>query len=84
VHDAVGYSSEVAAALVGAEWKKSSWSAANGHCVEVAWLGSHVGVRNSRDNAPGRPVLIFSREEWESFLSGVYANDFNLPSTASS
>lgn len=81
MHDAVGYSSETAAAysaLAGAEWKKSSWSAANGHCVEVARLGSHVGVRNSRDNGPGCPVLIFTREEWDTFLSGINANDFSL------
>ena len=58
-------------------WKKSSWSAANGHCVEVARLGDHVGVRHSRDTAPGRPVLVFTREEWETFLLGVSANDFD-------
>ena len=61
----------------GPRWKKSSWSAANGHCVEVAQLGVQVGVRNSRDNAPGRPVLIFTSEEWETFLLGVRANDFD-------
>ena len=61
----------------GPHWKKSSWSAANGHCVEVAQLGVQVGVRNSRDNAPGRPVLIFTSEEWETFLLGVRANDFD-------
>jgi Domain of unknown function (DUF397) len=80
VRDAVGHSSEAAAAylaLAGAEWKKSSWSAANGHCVEVARLDSHVGVRNSRDNGPDCPVLIFTREEWGTFLSGITANDFN-------
>lgn len=80
MHDAVDHSSEIAAAylaLAGAEWKKSSFSAADGHCVEAAPLGRHVGVRNSRDNAPGCPVLIFTREEWEAFLSGVNANDFN-------
>ena len=61
----------------GPRWKKSSWSAANGHCVEVAPLGDHVGVRHSRDTAPGRPVLVFTREEWETFLLGVSASDFD-------
>jgi Domain of unknown function (DUF397) len=61
-------------------WKKSSWSAANGHCVEVAQLpGSSVGVRNSRDNAPSRPVLVFSQKDWDSFVMGINANDFDLP-----
>jgi hypothetical protein len=59
-------------------WKKSTWSAANGHCVEVAQLpGSSVGVRNSRDCAPGRPVLMFSQEDWDAFVLGINANDFD-------
>ena len=61
----------------GPRWKKSSWSAANGHCVEVAQLGDHVGVRHSLDTAPGRPVLAFTRDEWETFLLGIGANDFD-------
>jgi hypothetical protein len=61
----------------GPRWNKSSWSAANGHCVEVAQLGDHVGVRHSLDTAPGRPVLVFTREEWETFLLGIGASDFD-------
>jgi Domain of unknown function (DUF397) len=64
----------------GPVWRKSSWSAANGHCVEVAQLSdSDVGVRHSKDTAPGRPVLTFAREEWDRFLLGVISNDFDLP-----
>ena len=59
-------------------WKKSSWSAANGHCVEVAQLpGNDIGVRHSKDTALGRPVLVFAREEWDSFLLAVASNDFD-------
>lgn len=62
-----------------AAWRKSSWSAANGHCLEIAELpGSDIGVRQSQDSARGRPVLVFTREEWDTFISGVRANDFDL------
>jgi hypothetical protein len=53
---------------VNARWVKSSFSFANGNCVEVAELpGDMVGVRDSRD--PGGPVLRFTRAEWAAFLS---------------
>ena len=46
-----------------APWVKSSFSFANGNCVEVAELpGDSVGIRDSRD--PGGPVLSFTRAEW--------------------
>ncbi|MGH3178022.1 MAG: DUF397 domain-containing protein [Streptosporangiaceae bacterium] len=51
-------------------WVKSSFSFANGNCVEVAELpGSWVGIRDSRD--PGGPVLRFTRAEWAAFLRGA-------------
>jgi hypothetical protein len=53
--------------LSGAVWKKSSYSGANGSCVEVADLGDYVAVRDSKDKAG--PKLVFSREVWQAFLS---------------
>ena len=51
-------------------WVKSSFSFANGNCVEVAELpGDSVGIRDSRD--PGGPVLRFTRAEWAAFLGGA-------------
>jgi hypothetical protein len=41
--------------------------------------GNDVGVRHSKDTAPGHPVLAFAHEEWDSFLLGVLSNDFDLP-----
>ena len=38
-------------------WVKSSYSFANGNCVEVAALPGAVAVRDSKD--PGGPVLTF-------------------------
>jgi len=57
-------------------WMKSSMSFANGNCVEVADLpGGKIGVRNSRDVAG--PVLAFTPDEWQAFLTGVRRGEFD-------
>jgi hypothetical protein len=57
-------------------WVKSSFSFANGNCVEVASLpGGGVGVRDSKE-ATG-PVLRFTRDEWAAFLGGVHNGEFD-------
>jgi len=64
----------------GPNWNKSSWSAQNGHCVEVAQLSaSSIGIRDSKDKGPGRPVLRFAHEDWATFLLGIKAGEFNIP-----
>jgi len=54
-------------------WKKSSYSAANGNCVEVAHLGDgYIGVRDSKNAA--RPALGFTPAGWRTFTSAVKSN----------
>ena len=56
------------------QWHKSSFSGANG-CVEVALVEGGAAVRDSKD--PASPVLRFTAREWEAFLAGVRAGEFD-------
>jgi Domain of unknown function (DUF397) len=54
----------------GISWKKSSYSAANGNCVEVARLGAgHICVRDSKN--ADLPVLGFTPDGWRTFIKAV-------------
>ena len=57
-----------------AVWRKSSLSGTNG-CIEVAFFGDGVAIRDSKDRSG--PMLTFSPTEWEAFLAGVRRGDFN-------
>jgi hypothetical protein len=62
-----------------ANWLKSSLSAANGDCVEVAKLPTgHIGVRDSKDTKG--PILRFTDREWEAFLGGARKGEFDAMS----
>ena len=51
-------------------WRKSSYSGAQGNCVELTWPdGDLAAVRNSRD--PHGPVLVYARGDLAAFLAGV-------------
>lgn len=60
----------------GAGWKKSSYSASNGHCVETSLLTSgQIGVRDSKAvNGPNEAngvILGFKPEAWASFIAAA-------------
>jgi hypothetical protein len=50
------------------DWRKSSYSMSNGHCLEAARLaGGRIGVRDSK--AADGLVLRFSPATWSAFLA---------------
>jgi hypothetical protein len=60
--------------LTSTTWRKSRRSQDNGACVEVAHLGSTVGLRDSKD--PMGPVLLFRKEEFAAFLDSAAKGEF--------
>jgi hypothetical protein len=60
-----------------ASWYKSSASSYNGNCVEISRLrDGRVAVRDTKDRASG-PALIFTRPEWNAFLTGAKNGEFD-------
>ncbi len=58
-----------------AAWRKSRVCADGDSCVEVAWVGGRVGVRDSKNGGAG-PILVFDEYEWRTFVADVRAGDF--------
>jgi hypothetical protein len=57
-------------------WRKSSHSAENGNCVEIALFTSGgAAVRHSKN--PDGPALIFTRGEWQAFLRAAKEGEFD-------
>jgi hypothetical protein len=59
----------------GLTWRKSTRSAAAGHCVEIAPATGAVFVRDSKD-ASG-PVLEFAAARWAEFVAGARDGEFD-------
>jgi len=58
-------------------FRKSSYSGAvNPACVEVGFVTAEVLMRDSKD--PDGPILHFTTAEWNAFVSGVKAGEFDL------
>jgi hypothetical protein len=56
-------------------WFKSKASGANG-CVEVAHLpDGGVALRDTKDR--GKPAHVYTGDEWDAFLVGVKAGEFD-------
>jgi hypothetical protein len=57
-------------------WIKSSLSAYNGNCVQVAGLEDDtIRVRDSKH--PKGAVLSFTPAEWDAFIGGVHNGEFD-------
>lgn len=54
-----------------ARWRKSSYSEADGNCLDVAHSPSGtISVRDSKQGGTG-PTLDFSPSEWAAFIQAV-------------
>jgi hypothetical protein len=62
--------------LSNARWMRSTQATAGtDNCVEVAFVGDAIAVRES---GGGSPALIFTPAEWDAFVGGAKDGEFNL------
>ena len=58
-----------------ATWRKSTWSIANGQCIETATFDGRLVVRDGVDKAG--PTATFTVSEWRAFLKRVKGGDLD-------
>jgi Domain of unknown function (DUF397) len=51
------------------KWRKSSYSADQGNCIEIATQNAYVLVRDSNDH--NGPMLEVASAQWENFLARI-------------
>jgi hypothetical protein len=57
-------------------WRKSSYSSAQGNCVEVSTSEpATIAVRDSKN--PG-PEITVSGDAWSAFVAGIKSGDFGV------
>ncbi|MGW1836997.1 DUF397 domain-containing protein [Streptomyces sp. NPDC002067] len=65
--------------LTDAQWAKSHFSNAANNCLEVAFVGDVVALRDSKDvGDPDAKVLIVSLRDYELFTKSIQAGQSNL------
>lgn len=71
-------SSELAAELENAEWRKARRSGSSGgDCIEVAPLsGGRVGIRDTE--TPGQAPYVVRRDVWAAFIDGAKNGEFDF------
>lgn len=57
------------------DWRKSSFSGANGDCVEVAAAEGRIAFRHSKE--PEQGTLLYTRSELAAFIEGCKAGEFD-------
>jgi hypothetical protein len=58
-------------------WRKSSYSAANGDCVETASCDGAVLIRDTKTRQHGHVTVL--AEEWREFVAGLRNGGFEVP-----
>jgi uncharacterized protein DUF397 len=57
-----------------ADWRRSSHCDNSGSCVEVAFVDGAVALRSS--DGPDGPIVVYSDDEWRTFIEGVRDGEF--------
>jgi hypothetical protein len=72
--------------LTTAEWQRAAEPDAdpNGEYVEIAFVPhtdgkTYIAMRNSKFTGPNDTVLVFTESEWDAFVEGAKAGEFDEP-----